>query len=78
MTITEAVVFRIDQLMAENSMTKRELIERSGLPVGTVASLYKKLAKSVNLSTVFLLAKAFEITVTEFLNDEVFETVVVE
>lgn len=78
MTITEAVIFRIERLMAENSMTKRELIERSGLPVGTVASLYKKLAKSVNLSTVFLLAKAFGITVTEFLNDEVFDSVVVE
>lgn len=75
MTITEAVIIRTDCLLKEHKMTKKELAEKSRLSVGTIASIYKKLAKSVNLSTVFALARAFGLSVNEFLNDEIFDDV---
>lgn len=78
MTITEAVISRINQLLVEKEMTKEELIQNSGLHVSTLESIYKKLSKSVNLSTVFTLAKGFGMSACEFLNNEVFQQVEVD
>lgn len=78
MTITEAVIIRINGLLKERNMTKQQLINKSGVPIGTLSSLYKKLAKSVNLSTLFALARGFEMSATEFLSHEIFNDIQVD
>lgn len=78
MTITEAVILRIDELLEQRNMTRKQLIAKSGLPAGTLASLYKKLAKSVNLATVFALAKGFDMKIEEFVEHEAFKNVEVK
>lgn len=72
MTITNAVILRIDQLLEENGMTKRQLRIKGGLAQGTLASIYKQIAKGVSLSTVHSIARGFGMTMSKFLDDEVF------
>ncbi|MBE7088405.1 MAG: helix-turn-helix transcriptional regulator [Clostridiales bacterium] len=78
MTITEAVLIRIEELLRERNMTKRQLIEKSAIPAGTMASLYKKLAKSINLVTLYALARGFDMKISEFVNHEAFLNVEVK
>ena len=72
MTITEAVLIRVEELLKEKNMTKKQLIEKSGIPVGTMASLYKKLAKSINLVTLYALAGGFDMKIHEFVDHDAF------
>lgn len=78
MTITNAVILRINKLLAEKKMTKRRLARESGISEGTIASIYKQIARGVSLSTVFAIASGFEMTPAEFLNDELFENVEID
>ncbi|MGN0814585.1 MAG: helix-turn-helix domain-containing protein [Candidatus Coproplasma sp.] len=75
MTITNAVILRINKLLAEKKMTKRKLAREGGLSEGTIASLYKQIAKGVSLTTIFAIAKGFNMTAAEFLDDELFNQI---
>lgn len=78
MTITNAVIQRINKLLAERKMTKRQLARNGGLSEGTIASIYKQIAKGVSMSTVFAIARGFKMTAAEFLDDELFRNLDIE
>lgn len=78
MTITNAVILRINKLLAEHNMTKRQLARGGGLSEGTIASIYKQIAKGVSLTTVFAIAQGFGMSVAEFLDDELFNSVEID
>ncbi|MGN0818403.1 MAG: helix-turn-helix domain-containing protein [Candidatus Coproplasma sp.] len=78
MTITNAVILRMNKLLAERKMTKRRLAREGGLSEGTIASIYKQIAKGVSLTTIFAISRGFNMTPAEFLNDELFNNVEID
>ena len=72
MTVNDAVAKRITQLLAQKKMTQYRLEQQSGIQHGHMQWIMSGKSKTVTLSTVMLLANGFGMTVTEFLNDEMF------
>ncbi len=72
MTVNNAVAKRVYNLLSEKGMSQYRLEQESGIQHGSMQCIMNGRNKTVTLSTVMLLAKGFNMTLTEFLNDEVF------
>ena len=72
MTVNDAVAKRISNLLEEKKMSQYRLEQNSGIQHGSMQCIMNGRNKTVTLSTVMLLAKGFGISLTEFLNDELF------
>ena len=72
MTVNDAVAKRISKLLHEKDMSQYRLEQKSGIQHGSMQCIMNGRNKTVTLSTVMMLAKGFDMTLTEFLNDEVF------
>ncbi len=72
MTVNDAVAKRIAALLAEKKMSQYRLEQRSGILHGSMACIMSGRNKTVTLSTVIMLARGFDMTLLEFLDDEVF------
>ena len=73
MTVNDAVAKRISKLLREKDMSQYRLEQESGIQHGSMQCIMNGRNKTVTLSTVILLAKGFNISLTEFLDDEVFD-----
>lgn len=72
MTVNDAVAKRITQLLAEKKMTQYRLEQQSGIQHGHMQWIMSGKSKTVTLSTVMMIANGFDMTVIEFLNDDMF------
>ncbi|MBQ8145167.1 MAG: helix-turn-helix transcriptional regulator [Clostridia bacterium] len=72
MTVNNAVAHRISKLLKEKNMSQYRLEQESGIQHGSMQCIMNGRNKTVTLSTIILLAKGFDMTITEFLNDEIF------
>ncbi|MBO5222915.1 MAG: helix-turn-helix transcriptional regulator [Clostridia bacterium] len=72
MNVCEAVAKRISKLLKEKGMTQYRLEQKSGILHGSMACIMNGRNKTVTLSTVYMLARGFDMTVNEFLDDEIF------
>ncbi len=70
--ISEAVAVRIRELAAEKGMTIYRLERESALSHDTVKSIMKGKAKGVNLKTLIAISDGLGMTVSEFLNSDLF------
>ena len=73
MNISQAVALRIKELLKERNLTQYKLEQKAGLSHDTVKSIMKGKAKGVNLKTLIILSEGFGMTVSEFLNCDLFE-----
>ena len=74
MTVNNAVAQRISKLLKEKNMTQYRLEQRSGIQHGSMQCIMNGRNKTVTLSTVILLARGFDMTLTEFLDDDIFSS----
>lgn len=74
MTVNNAVAQRISKLLKEKNITQYRLEQRSGIQHGSMQCIMNGRNKTVTLSTVIMLAKGFNMTLTEFLDDEIFSS----
>ncbi len=74
MTVNDAVAKRILKLLQERNMSQYRLEQESGIQHGSMQCIMNGRNKTVTLSTVLLLAKGFQMPVTEFLNDPLFSS----
>lgn len=74
MTVNDAVARRVIKLMNKRKMTQYRLEKESGLTHGAVSGILCGINKTVKLDTIYKLAKAFDMTLIEFLDDELFST----
>ncbi len=74
MNTNDAVAKRIISLLKEKNMTQYRLEQKSGVYHGAMNRILTGKNKSVTLATVFKLSIGFDMTVLEFLNDEVFRS----
>ncbi len=72
MTVNDAVAKRISQLLKEKDMSQYRLEQISGIQHGSMQCIMNGRNKTVTLSTVIMLAKGFNISLVEFLDDDVF------
>ena len=74
MTVNDAVAKRVAALLAEKGMSQYRLEQKSGIQHGSMACIMKGRNKTVTLSTVIMLAHGFDMTLQEFLDDDIFKS----
>lgn len=72
MNVCGAVAERIKDLLIERNMTLYRLEQKSGILHGSMACIMKGRNKTVTLSTVYMLARGFDMTIIDFLDAPVF------
>lgn len=72
MSICKAVGLRVSFLLNQNKMTLYRLEQNSGILHGTMMCIMNERNKNVTLKTIMQLARGFDMTLLEFLNDELF------
>ncbi len=72
MNVNQAVAKRIKDLLKEKGITQYRLEKNSGILHGSMACIMNGRNKTVTLSTVYMLARGFDMTIIEFLNDPIF------
>ena len=72
MTVNNAVAKRISALLREKNMSQYRLEQKTGIQHGSMQCIMNGRNKTVTLSTVIMIARGFDISLTEFLNDELF------
>lgn len=74
MTVNDAVARRIAALLEEKHMSQYRLEQETGIQHGSMQCIMNGRNKTVTLSTVMLLAKGFGMSLTAFLDDDVFRS----
>ena len=74
MTVNNAVAKRISKLLNEKNMSQYRLEQESGIQHGSMQCIMNGRNKTVTLSTIIMLAKGFGISLTQFLDDEIFNS----
>ena len=72
--INDAVAKRISQLLREKDMTQYRLEQKTGIQHGSMQCIMNGRNKTVTLTTVMLIANGLDMTVTEFLDDDIFRS----
>ena len=74
MTVNDAVAKRVSKLLRQKDMSQYRLEQNSGIQHGSMQCIMNGRNKTVTLSTVIMLARGFDMSLTEFLNDEIFSS----
>ena len=74
LTVNDAVAKRVSKLLRERDMSQYRLEQESGIQHGSMQCIMNGRNKTVTLSTVIMLARGFNMPLTEFLNDEIFRS----
>ena len=74
MTVNDAVAKRISELLNEKGISQYRLEQESGIQHGSMQCIMNGRNKTVTLSTVFMLARGFGMTLCEFLDSEIFRS----
>ncbi len=72
MTTNDAVAIRIKQLLQKRHMTLYRLEQRSGVYHGAMDRIMKGKNQTISLSTLLKIAQGFDMSVLQFLDDDVF------
>ncbi len=78
MTVNDAVAKRIAKLLREKGITQYRLEQDSGIQHGSMQCIMNGRNKTVTLTTVIMLARGFEMTLSEFLDDDIFASAELE
>ncbi len=74
MTVNDAVARRIAALLQERNMSQYRLEQESGIQHGSLQCIMNGRNKTVTLSTLILLARGFHMSLSEFLDDDLFSS----
>ena len=72
MTVNNAVAKRVSKLLQERGKSQYRLEQESGIQHGSMQCIMNGRNKTVTLSTVMMLARGFNMSLVEFLDDELF------
>lgn len=73
MKSTTAVALRISNLLIKHNMTRYKLCRKIAMSEVTLKHILDEEYKSIRFDTLVLIADGFDMTVQEFLNDELFK-----
>ena len=72
MTINDAVAMRVIKLMHNKGITQYRLEQNSGIFHGAMDRILQSKNKTVSFTTIFRLARGFDMSVEEFIDDDLF------
>ena len=72
-TLNQKVSDRINYYLGTTHYSQYALSELSGVPYPTIKSIMQRRTKGITLKTLVMLARGFNVTVSEFLSDEFFQ-----
>ena len=72
MNLQKAVAIRIVKLLNKNNMSQYSLSIKSGLTKQAISNIINEKYSSVKFDTVIKIADGFNMTLQEFVNDDVF------
>jgi len=72
MKSSTAIALRVSKLLVKNGMTRCKLCRKIAISETTLKHILDEEYKSVNFDTLVLLADGFDMTIQEFLDDELF------
>ena len=72
LTINDAVAMRTLKLMKSKGITQYRLEQDSGIFHGAMDRILQSKNKTVSFTTIFRLARGFNMTVEEFIDDDLF------
>lgn len=75
MNIHEAIKKRINDLCIQRGWSLNELIKRSNVNQSTVSEIMSGRSKYPRINTLKKLSNGFEITLSEFFNDDIFSQI---
>ena len=75
MKLNQAVSLRLQELLAERSMTQYQLFTKSGVPKSTIHNLIQCSYDSVKLRIIHELCQGFGISISEFFQSPLFEEI---
>ena len=78
LTVNDAVAKRVSKLLRQKDMSQYRLEQNSGIQHGSMQCIMNGRNKTVTLSTVIMLARGFDMSLTEFLDDEIFSSLELE
>lgn len=73
MKSSTAIAIRVKKLLAKSGMTRYKLCRKIAISETTLKHIIDSDYKSINFDTLVLLADGFDMTIQEFLNDDVFK-----
>ena len=72
MTINDAVAMRTLHLIKQKNITQYRLEQDSGILHGSMDRILQSKNKTVTFTTIYRLARGFDMTIYEFLDDDIF------
>lgn len=73
MKLEEAITKRIYNLCEERNITPNKLATLSGLPAGSIKSIFYGKSKNPGTRTILDMCQALEMSIYDFFNDELFK-----
>ena len=73
MTTQKAVALRISNLLIKNNLSKYRLEKESGLTHSALRYIFNEINNDVKFSTICKVASAFNMTLEEFFDDDLFK-----
>ena len=73
MTIKEAVVKRLNDIMKERNLTQYQLCLCTGLPQSTISTIFSSATKSVSIKTIFEICSGLNIELCDFFDIKYFK-----
>ena len=74
MTIGNATALRIKQLLKEKQITQYRLEQNAGILHGSMHSIINGKTNDIQLGTIIKIAKGFDMSFIEFLDDPIFHS----
>ena len=78
MTINDAVAMRVLRLLHQKGMTQYRLEQDAGILHGSMDRIVQSKNKTITVTTLYRLARGFNMTIQEFMDDEVFRRIDLE
>lgn len=76
MTITEAVKIRLSGILKERKMLKKDFKELPGIKSQSICNIFRtKGTPSIGMTTLYRISRALGMTMSEFLNDPIFDNI---
>ena len=73
MTLNKAFAIRVSNILLERKMSKYQLEKKTGLTHSALRYIFNEVNSDVKFSTVVKVANAFDMTLKEFFDDEIFD-----
>lgn len=74
MTINDAIASRIISLLRKNKMTKYRLENNANIKHSVMSNIISGKNKTITLTTLFKICNGFNISILEFLDDDLFNS----